>query len=278
MHVGICLSVFLKLNGWMDWSEEVNQKKLHEVSLTSLWYHMPSDGLPLFPTWKNLAMDIWWAGYDSFREPLECKIRASSSSHGGLQCTKGLGRLSVILFGSLYTFLNKDTMTDEVKKDFCRSACSLSVHYVRIFSIGTIQPDDWHALLTTHGVAYIDFLQPGVCVHACSSGMLFKFSVLVLVCWHTLQLTNYAPNTAVNAFLLLHNIIAMYSVDSCIESDVFCELQLCYTDSIDAYSELTHSALRCADALWGILRIVLKWLCGYYADSCVDMMTYSGNA
>ena len=86
---------------------------------------MPADGVPPVPAWRNVATGIFWAGFDPLREPMECKIRASASEHGGLQCTKGLGRLSVIYFGALYTFLNKDndSMTDAVKEDFARCMC-----------------------------------------------------------------------------------------------------------------------------------------------------------
>jgi len=88
---------------------------------------MPADGVPLFPAWRNVATGIFWAGFDPLREPMECKIRATTSDHGGLQCTKGLGRLSMIYFGALYTFLNKDddSMTDAVKEDFVRCMCCL---------------------------------------------------------------------------------------------------------------------------------------------------------
>lgn len=69
--------------------------------------------------WKDLAMDIFFTGYDRFREPMECKAR-EATKHGRLHCTKGLGRLSVIYFGALWTFLHKDEMSDSSKHDFCR--------------------------------------------------------------------------------------------------------------------------------------------------------------
>ena len=65
-------------------------------------------------------MDLYTMGYESFREPLEVRVRASSSRHGQALCVKGLGRMSVIYFGCLWSFLNKDKMSDEVKADFCR--------------------------------------------------------------------------------------------------------------------------------------------------------------
>ena len=37
-----------------------------------------------------------------------------------LVCTKGLGRLSVLYFGVLWSFLNKELIVDKVKDDFLR--------------------------------------------------------------------------------------------------------------------------------------------------------------
>ena len=76
----------------MSSTKGLGQKILHGVPLTALAYEMPSDGIPLFPTWRNNAMDIYWSGYDSLREPMECKERNLSAAHWQLQCTKGLGR------------------------------------------------------------------------------------------------------------------------------------------------------------------------------------------
>ena len=97
------------------------------LPLTSLWYYLPSDGCPLLPTWRNNAIDIYWSGFDALREPLECKVRPGAVSHGSAQCTKGLGRLSVIYFGALYTFLKKDILSNEMKDDFCRCPSRLTL-------------------------------------------------------------------------------------------------------------------------------------------------------
>lgn len=90
------------------------------MPLTALWYTKPADGIPLYPTWRNLASDIFGAGYEPLREPMEVRIRLSTSEFGSLQCTKGLGRLSVILYGALWTFLHKDSLSEDVQKDFAR--------------------------------------------------------------------------------------------------------------------------------------------------------------
>ena len=83
---------------------------------------MPSDGMPLFPTWKTNAMDMFYTGYERFREPMQCRLRDGGSEHGFFQCTKGLGRLSVIYFGVLWTFLHKDdvALCGESMGDFVR--------------------------------------------------------------------------------------------------------------------------------------------------------------
>lgn len=116
-------------------AEDLDPDKLSEVPLTSVWYELPTDGVPFFPAWRDLALDIYWAGYERLREPLECKSR-DAASHGKLQCTKGLGRLSVIYFGTLYTFLNKDELTDSHKDDFSRQVVDQNNPFVTIQNMG----------------------------------------------------------------------------------------------------------------------------------------------
>lgn len=53
---------------------------------------------------------------------MEVKLRPPGGDHVLVQCTKGLGRLSVILFGAYWTFLHKDDLSDEMKEDFIRLA------------------------------------------------------------------------------------------------------------------------------------------------------------
>ena len=104
----------------MSSTEGLGKKQLHGVPLTAVAYEMPADGIPMFQTWKSLALGIYWQGYDSLREPLECRERDPTASHWQLQCTKGLGRVSVILFGVFWTFLHKDEVTDPMMADFRR--------------------------------------------------------------------------------------------------------------------------------------------------------------
>ena len=104
----------------MSSTEGLGKKQLHGVSLTAVANDMPADGIPMFQTWKSLALGIYWQGYNSLREPLECRERDPTASHWQLQCTKGLGRLSVILFGVFWTFLHKEDVKDPVMADFRR--------------------------------------------------------------------------------------------------------------------------------------------------------------
>jgi len=90
--------------------------KMKSIRLTDLVYKKPSDGIPLYQSWKTLAMDIFYGGFEPLREPLQARI----STDGSLECVKGLGRLSILFFGSLWTFLKKDQLTEEQRLDFCR--------------------------------------------------------------------------------------------------------------------------------------------------------------
>ena len=86
------------------------------VALSQIIYKLPSDGVPLFPHWKTVAMGIYYCGFEPLREPLEVKLNAN----GLPECVKGLGRLSMLLFGAFWTFLKKDELTEEERDDFCR--------------------------------------------------------------------------------------------------------------------------------------------------------------
>ena len=63
-----------------------------------------------------MAMGIYYCGFEPLREPLEVKLNAN----GLPECVKGLGRLSMLLFGAFWTFLKKDELTEEERDDFCR--------------------------------------------------------------------------------------------------------------------------------------------------------------
>lgn len=102
---------------------------LVQVPLLAVWYQRPCDGLPPLQNWINTASDVLHGGFESAREPIECKLRThlaagSPLQLGCLQATKGVGRLAVLYFGVLWTFLNLkvDAMKPEEIEDLQRPA------------------------------------------------------------------------------------------------------------------------------------------------------------
>lgn len=95
-----------------------------KVPLLSISLTKPSDGLPLYQSWVNVASDVYYSGYESWRGVIEVKAFESPGSQldfHSLQATKGLGRLSVIYFGILRTYLkHQHDLTDEQIKDLKR--------------------------------------------------------------------------------------------------------------------------------------------------------------
>lgn len=95
-----------------------------ELPFLILGYQMPSDGLPHLPHWHNTAKDVFQAGYESHREPLEVRLRENPDGvarMARLVPVKGVGRTSVIWFGILFTYLQmKDTMSEDEVQDFRR--------------------------------------------------------------------------------------------------------------------------------------------------------------
>jgi hypothetical protein len=49
-------------------------------------------------------------------------LLAAPNRKASLECRKGLGRLSILYFGTMWSFMNKDGIThcEEVKADFAR--------------------------------------------------------------------------------------------------------------------------------------------------------------
>ena len=97
------------------------------LPVLSLHFRTPSDGLPLLQSWLETAHDIFTSGFEGWREPIEVVCRETSQlghevKFAAVLPTKGLGRVSILLFGILYTFLElKDKVTsDELRNDFKR--------------------------------------------------------------------------------------------------------------------------------------------------------------
>lgn len=87
---------------------------------------MPLEGLPVLTDWKRTSFDLFRAGYESWREPIE--VRAASEDvlkhplkPGVLIPTKGISRASIILYGIIYTYSNlRHQMGQEEIDDFAR--------------------------------------------------------------------------------------------------------------------------------------------------------------
>lgn len=87
---------------------------------------MPMEGLPVLTDWKRTAFDVYRAGYEAWREPIE--VRAASQDvltqplkPGVLIPTKGISRASIILYGVVYTYKElRNEMLQEEIDDFVR--------------------------------------------------------------------------------------------------------------------------------------------------------------
>lgn len=99
-----------------------------DIPLLAFGYVVPVDGLPILTTWNSVLKDVLYRGFENWREVFEVKpMKGVTFSEkqpfdfGTVQAVKGLGRLSMILWAVLHTYLNlRDTLTKEEKEDFCR--------------------------------------------------------------------------------------------------------------------------------------------------------------
>ena len=73
---------------------------------------MKPDGLPMLTGWMSTAQSIWGIKYEAWREPFEFKA-VDGGPQGGqpldwasLEVVKGFGRMSVLLFSLLYSYIN----------------------------------------------------------------------------------------------------------------------------------------------------------------------------
>lgn len=98
-----------------------------QIPVMALKFTKPVDGLPLLHLWLATAKDVWHRGFENWREPLEVKLVTDMNDITGtpmaLHClapVKGLGRLSMILWAMLWTYLHKDNLDGDAKDDFVR--------------------------------------------------------------------------------------------------------------------------------------------------------------
>lgn len=107
-------------------SPEVGLGELVDVPLMALTFQEPVDGLPLFHAWLGTAKGIYMEGFE-LREIIEVQtvgdlgtLSDQPMTFNGITAVKGLGRVSVILFGVIWTYMNKDSLDAETQSDFCR--------------------------------------------------------------------------------------------------------------------------------------------------------------
>lgn len=99
-----------------------------DVPLLCFLYEKPVDGYPIYHSWVKTLADITMAGFESWRETLEVRVAGGGSptwggdlGFGMLEVTKGLGRISILLWCVVHTYVKlKDSMTPEMQADFLR--------------------------------------------------------------------------------------------------------------------------------------------------------------
>lgn len=98
-----------------------------DIPVMCLVYELPPDGLPIHHSWLSNLKGIVARGYENWRELLEIKLTKESLSPGdrlelaSVKAVEGLGRVAIILFSILYTYLRlRDTWSEACRDDFVR--------------------------------------------------------------------------------------------------------------------------------------------------------------
>ena len=108
------------------------------MPLLALKYEKPSEGWPLYHSWIGTAKDIFFRGYEAWREIVE--VRLSQAPDGPLDYasvvpTKGLGRVSIILWAVFHSYVKlRGEMSQEQVTDFKRCLWHKSVALGRVKS------------------------------------------------------------------------------------------------------------------------------------------------
>lgn len=102
-----------------------------QVPLLLLAMETPTDGLPVLTDWMRTASDVWRAGYESWRAPIEVRPRfgdvfGKPMKASSLVPTKGIGRASVLLFAVCRTYAVNPNLEGEELADFQRTGFSNS--------------------------------------------------------------------------------------------------------------------------------------------------------
>lgn len=83
------------------------------------------DGLPMLTDWMATSTSIWALKYEGWREPFEFKasdgptMGGTALDFGTLEVVKGCGRMTILLFSLVYTYLHlKNQLDDEALRAF----------------------------------------------------------------------------------------------------------------------------------------------------------------
>ena len=88
-----------------------------EIPLLAFAVRVPPDGLPILADWASHALSIWCSGYESWREAMEFRPVSINLgdplSYHSIEVTKGAGRISILWFTVLYTYLHLQKKMNE---------------------------------------------------------------------------------------------------------------------------------------------------------------------
>ena len=100
------------------------EQSVFQVPLLGFRLAQPEDGYTILQEWQVHATSIWSTGFEGFRENIEVKVWQDSSlgkalEFGALGPAKGFGRLSILYFAVLYSYLElKQSWDDETEAEF----------------------------------------------------------------------------------------------------------------------------------------------------------------
>lgn len=79
------------------------------VPLLSLALSTPVEGFSVLTDWLKTSADIWSAGYEPSREPIECRLESVDLvgcplKPSSLIPTRGITRVSIVLFALMFSY------------------------------------------------------------------------------------------------------------------------------------------------------------------------------
>ena len=94
-------------------------------SLLAFSLERPCDGFPVLEDWNSLAQDLYHGGFESHQGSVEIRFAPDARSgepisFASVAASKGHTRVSVLLFGLVYTYTKLKSMTTEEQNDFIR--------------------------------------------------------------------------------------------------------------------------------------------------------------